>query len=40
MPVFEKITPFLATLCGYNFYSQLKTVTLRQTQQIIEVWRI
>uniref|UniRef100_UPI003FF0E7FA hypothetical protein n=1 Tax=Alloprevotella sp. TaxID=1872471 RepID=UPI003FF0E7FA len=25
---------------GYNFYSQLKTVTLRQTQQIIEVWRI
>lgn len=38
--VFEKITLFWATLCGYNLYSRLKTVTLRQTQQIIEAWRI
>lgn len=33
--VFEKITLFGATLCGYNLYSRLKAVTLRQTQQII-----
>lgn len=33
--VFEKITLFWATLCGYNLYSRLKAVTLRQTQQII-----
>ena len=38
--VFEKITLFWATLCGYNLYSWLKAVTLRQTQQIIEAWRI
>ena len=29
--VFEKITLFWATLCGYNLYSRLKAVTLRQT---------
>lgn len=33
--VFEKITLFWATLCGYNLYSRLKAVTLWQTQQII-----
>lgn len=33
--VFEKITLFWAILCGYNLYSRLKAVTLRQTQQII-----
>lgn len=38
--VFEKITLFGATLCGYNLYSRLIAVTLRQTQQIIEAWRI
>ena len=38
--VFEKITLFWATLCGYNLYSRLKAVTLRQTQQVIEAWRI
>lgn len=27
--VFEKITLFWATLCGYNLYSRLKAVTLR-----------
>ena len=38
--MFEKITLFGATLCGYYLYSQIKAVTLRQTQQIIEVWQI
>lgn len=38
--VFEKITLFWATLCGYNLYSRLKAVTLLKTQQIIEAWRI
>lgn len=38
--VFEKITLFWATLCGYNLYSRLIAVTLRQIQQIIEAWRI
>lgn len=38
--VFEKITLFWTTLCGYNLYSRLKGVTLRKTQQIIEAWRI
>ena len=30
----------LADSCGLILYSRLKEVTLRQTQQIIEVWRI
>lgn len=38
--VFEKITLFWATLCGYNLHSRLKAVTLWQTKQIIEAWRI
>ena len=38
--VFEKITLFLTDLCGFILYSRIKAVTLRQTQQIIEVWRI
>lgn len=33
--VFEKITLFWATLCGYNLYSWLKAVTLRQTQRFL-----
>ena len=38
--VFGKTTLFLADSCGLILYSRLKEVTLRQTQQIIEVWRI
>lgn len=30
----------LTDLCGFILYSRIKAVTLRQTQQIIEVWQI
>ncbi len=30
----------MTDLCGFILYSQLKAVTLQQTQQIIEVWQI